>query len=156
MHCPYCSAADTRVIDSRLSPEGDRVRRRRVCAACGERFTSYEMAELVVPRIIKSDGTRETLNEDKLRSGMLRALEKRPVTTEQVESALQRIMKRVRSRGDREVDSRQIGEWVMDELRALDQVAYVRFASVYRSFEDVEAFREEVERLQRDTSKPKV
>jgi len=155
MHCPFCSAEDTRVIDSRLSPEGDRVRRRRVCGGCGERFTTYETVELVVPRVIKSDGARETFNEDKLRAGILRALEKRPVSTEQVESALQRIMKQIRAAGEREVDSRSIGEWVMEELRGLDQVAYVRFASVYRSFEDVEAFREEVERLQRDTRKAK-
>lgn len=148
MHCPFCTAIDTKVIDSRLSPEGDRVRRRRECINCGARFTTYEVAELVMPAIIKQDDRREAFNEGKLRAGMMRALEKRPVSIEQVENALQRILRRTRTSGERELYSRQLGDWVMDELRELDQVAYVRFASVYRSFQDVNAFREEIERLQ--------
>lgn len=148
MHCPFCGAADTRVVDSRLAEDGAQVRRRRECPACGERFTTFERAELVLPRVVKRDGTREPFKEDKLRSGLLRALEKRPVRIEAVEAAVGRILRRVRATGEREVPTRRIGEWVMDELRDLDQVAYVRFASVYRSFQDVNAFREEVERLQ--------
>ena len=148
MHCPFCGAADTRVVDSRLAEDGAQVRRRRECPACGERYTTFERAELILPRVVKRDGTREPFNEDKLRSGLLRALEKRPVRIEAVEGALSRILRRVRATGEREVPTRRIGEWVMDELRDLDQVAYVRFASVYRSFQDVNAFREEVERLQ--------
>ncbi len=147
MHCPFCGAEDTRVIDSRLTSDGSQVRRRRECTACNERFTTFETAELVMPRLVKSDGRREPFNEDKLRAGMLRALEKRPVETEAIENAVNRIMKRMRDTGDREIPSRRVGEWVMDELRDLDQVAYVRFASVYRAFEDVSAFQEEIERL---------
>ena len=152
MHCPFCTAQDTRVVDSRLSPEGDRVRRRRECTQCGARFTTYEVAELIMPAVIKRDDRREPFNEDKLRAGMMRALEKRPVSTEQVETVLQRITNRIRSGGEREISSRQLGEWVMEELRRLDQVAYVRFASVYRSFQDVNAFREEIERLQQESA----
>ncbi len=148
MHCPFCAAVDTRVIDSRLSPEGDKVRRRRECPSCGTRFTTHEVAELVMPQIVKRDNRREAFNEDKLRAGMLRAMEKRPVSAEQVEQAIQRIKNRIRASGDRELPSRRLGEWVMGELRDLDQVAYVRFASVYRSFQDVNAFREEIEKLQ--------
>ncbi|MDY6955526.1 MAG: transcriptional regulator NrdR [Pseudomonadota bacterium] len=148
MHCPFCGAVDTRVVDSRLAEDGTQVRRRRECPTCGERFTTFERAELVLPRVVKRDGTREPFNEDKLRSGLLRALEKRPVGAEAVEAAVSRILRRIRATGDREVATGRIGEWVMDELRELDQVAYVRFASVYRSFQDVNAFREEVERLQ--------
>ena len=147
MHCPFCGAEDTRVIDSRLTSDGSQVRRRRECTACAERFTTFETAELVMPRLVKSDGRREPFNEEKLRSGMLRALEKRPVETEAIENAANRIMKRMRDTGEREIPSRKVGEWVMEELRDLDQVAYVRFASVYRRFEDVSAFQEEIERL---------
>jgi|SRR5690625_775714 len=149
MRCPFCHAQDTRVIDSRLASEGDQVRRRRVCANCEERFTTYETAELALPRLVKSDGTREPFDERKLRTGMHRALEKRPVATEAVEAAVNRIKKRMRASGERELVARQVGEWVMDELRDLDQVAYVRFASVYRSFEDVSAFREVIDTLER-------
>lgn len=148
MRCPFCGAPDTKVIDSRLANEGDMVRRRRECLTCKERFTTFETAELLLPRIVKSDGSREDFDEDKLRLGMRRALEKRPVETEAMEAAINRIKRRMRLAGEREVDARQLGEWVMDELRDLDQVAYVRFASVYRSFEDVNAFREEIERLE--------
>ncbi len=152
MRCPFCAAQDTRVVDSRLSPEGDRVRRRRECTQCGARFTTYEVAELVMPAVIKRDKRREPFNEDKLRAGLMRALEKRPVSAEQVEAVLRRITDRIRAGGEREIGSHQLGEWVMDELRRLDQVAYVRFASVYRSFQDVNAFREEIERLQQESA----
>lgn len=150
MRCPFCGAQDTKVIDSRLANEGDMVRRRRECLSCAERFTTFEAAELTMPRIVKRDGSRVPFSEDKLRAGMLRALEKRPVSTEQIEAAIARLMHKLRSTGEREIASRDLGDWVMIELRALDPVAYVRFASVYRSFEDVNAFREEVERLQNE------
>lgn len=152
MHCPFCAAIETKVIDSRLANEGAQVRRRRECLSCGERFTTFEQAVLVMPRIVKRDGTREPFNEEKLRTGILRALEKRPVATEQVEAAIERIQKRINASGERELDARQVGEWIMLELRGLDQVAYVRFASVYRSFQDVNAFREEIERLENEPS----
>ncbi len=150
MRCPVCGADDTRVTDSRLASEGLVVRRRRECQSCGARFTTYETAELVMPRVVKSDGSREPFDEVKLRAGMLRALEKRPVATESVEAALERIKRQLQAGGEREVPSRLIGELTMAELRELDQVAYVRFASVYRSFQDVNAFREEIERLQQE------
>lgn len=148
MRCPFCSAHDTRVIDSRLANERDQVRRRRECLACKERFTTYETAELNLPRIIKNDGIREPFQEDKLRAGILRALEKRPVGSEQIEAAIIRIKKYLLALGVREVSSRQIGEQVMSELGALDHVAYVRFASVYKSFQDVHEFKEVIDRLE--------
>jgi transcriptional repressor NrdR len=147
MHCPFCGAQDTKVIDSRLASEGAMVRRRRECLTCNERFTTFETAELVMPRIIKTDGRREPFDESKLRSGIVRALEKRPVSIEEIDAAVNRIMKRMRAKGERDISSLTVGGWVMDELRDLDQVAYVRFASVYRSFQDVSAFEEEIERL---------
>jgi len=147
MHCPFCGAADTKVIDSRLVAEGAQVRRRRECLTCIERFTSYETAELLLPRLVKRDGNREPFNEDKLRAGMSRALEKRPVGAEQLEEALSRIIHRLRAMGEREVSSRILGEEVMRELKQLDEVAYIRFASVYRHFKDLNEFREEIERL---------
>jgi transcriptional repressor NrdR len=150
VHCPFCAHVDTRVIDSRLLGEGDQIRRRRECQSCKARFTTYETAELSLPRIIKSDGRRETFNEDKLRGGILKALEKRPVSMERVEDAINQVKRLIRERGEREIESVRIGELVMDALRALDQVAYVRFASVYRSFEDVRAFLEEIERLENE------
>ncbi len=149
MRCPFCGAQDTMVIDSRLSGEGDQVRRRRRCVVCKERFTTYETAELNLPRLIKQDGSRVPFDGRKLASGMMRALEKRPVGTDEVDAALNRIRRKLMASGDREVTTRQLGEWVMDELKALDQVAYVRYASVYRKFEDVAAFREEIERLEK-------
>jgi len=152
MRCPFCGSMDTKVIDSRLASEGMQVRRRRECIDCGDRFTTYESAELVMPRIVKSDGTREPFNQEKLLAGMLRALEKRPVDTESVESAISHIQHRLQSCGEREIPSRQLGQWVMQELRNLDQVAYVRFASVYRSFQDVSEFRDEIERLEQGPS----
>jgi transcriptional repressor NrdR len=148
MRCPFCSCVDTRVIDSRLVGEGDQIRRRRECTECKERFTSYESAELNYPRIIKSDNRREQFNEVKLRSGIMRALEKRPVEMERVELAISRVTHKLRAAGEREVKARKLGDWVMEELRTIDQVAYVRFASVYHSFEDVRAFLEEIERLE--------
>jgi transcriptional repressor NrdR len=148
MYCPFCGKQDTKVIDSRLASEGAQVRRRRECLACGERFTTFELAELVMPRIIKGNGAREAFDEKKMIGGMMRALEKRPVESESVEAAISRLQHRLRASGEREIPSLQLGEWVMNELRELDQVAYVRFASVYRSFEDVNAFREEIERLE--------
>jgi len=151
MHCPFCNAEETRVIDSRLVGDtGGQVRRRRLCSLCKERFTTYETAELSLPRIIKSDGRREPFQEDKLRAGMLRALEKRPVGMDRIEMSIDRIKRHLRESGEREVGSRILGDWVMEQLRALDQVAYVRFASVYRSFEDVRAFLEEIERLEQE------
>ena len=148
MRCPFCSFEDTRVIDSRMAAEGDLVRRRRECMECRERFTTYEAAEFNYPRVIKSDGRREQFTEDKLRSGIERALEKRPVPMEQVEIAIARIKHKLRSLGDREVKSRKVGDWVMEELKAVDQVAYLRFASVYQSFADVRAFLDEIEKLE--------
>jgi len=149
MRCPFCSHPDTKVIDSRLIADGEQTRRRRECISCGERFTTFESAELLMPRIVKQDGTREPFNEDKLRSGIQRALEKRPVSVEDVESALARIKHNLRTTGEREINSRILGECVMNELRQLDQVAYVRFASVYRSFQDISEFQAEIERMER-------
>ena len=150
MRCPFCLDPDTRVIDSRLVGEGDQIRRRRECTNCKERFTTYESAELNFPRIIKSDGRREPFKEEKLRGGILRAIEKRPVEMERVEIAIANIMHKLRASGEREVKSITVGDWVMEQLRSIDQVAYVRFASVYRSFEDVRAFLEEIESLENE------
>ena len=152
MRCPFCHTHDTRVVDSRLASEGDQVRRRRECVGCGERFTTYESAELVMPRVVKRDGTRVLFDDARLRTGMMRALEKRPVATQDVEAALARIRQRIQALGEGEVPASRIGEWVMEELRELDQVAYVRFASVYRSFQDVSAFREVIEGLEHPES----
>ena len=147
MYCPFCTDSETKVIDSRLVGEGNQVRRRRECQQCGERFTTFETAELVLPRVIKNNGSRQPFDEDKLRSGLLRALEKRPVDLEQIEATIDRIKHRLRATGEREVPTRTVGEMVMDELRQLDDVAYVRFASVYRSFQDVNEFRKEIEAM---------
>jgi transcriptional repressor NrdR len=151
MKCPFCQYEDTRVIDSRLNTETNQIRRRRECPTCNERFNTLETAELSMPLIIKRDGRRVNFDENKLRSGMLRALEKRPVAIEEVDKSIHRLIQRLRAQGEREVSSRDIGEWVMEELRLLDPIAYVRFASVYRSFEDVDAFREEIQRLKKLT-----
>lgn len=150
MHCPFCTAEDTKVVDSRLTEDGMQVRRRRECPLCGERITTLESALLSLPRVVKRDGERCAFDVDKLRRGMLRALEKRPVTIEKVEEAINRIIKKMRSGGEREVKSEVIGEQVMRELKNLDQIAYVRFASVYRSFQDVKAFHEEIQKLQEE------
>ncbi len=148
MHCPFCNAEDTKVIDSRLVNDGNQVRRRRECLACSERYTTYETAELLMPKIIKRSGRRKPFDEDKLRAGLQLSLEKRPVAVDDLETAIDHVKQKLRACGEREVESSQLGEWVMDELRALDQVAYVRFASVYRRFEDVSDFHNELTRLQ--------
>ena len=148
MHCPFCAADDTKVIDSRLVAEGDQVRRRRECLSCSERFTTYEVAELVMPRVIKQNGNREPFDENKLRAGFLRALEKRPVSVEDIEAVINQIKHALRATGEREIKSLVLGELVMEHLKQLDQVAYVRFASVYRSFQDLAEFRDEIERLE--------
>lgn len=153
MYCPFCGHAETKVTDSRLAAEGRQIRRRRECLKCSERFTTFESAELLMPHVIKSDGSREPFDETKLSAGMHRALEKRPVAGDAVEQAVARICHRLRVEGEREVPARAVGELVMEELRHLDEVAYVRFASVYRSFQDVEAFRETVEHLRHQRRK---
>ncbi|HMM67158.1 MAG TPA: transcriptional regulator NrdR [Dokdonella sp.] len=150
MHCPFCQHEDTRVIDSRVSDDGATIRRRRECEHCGERFNTFETAELKLPAMVKSDGRREPFDERKLRTSFSRALQKRPVASDQVDAAVRVVIDDLRRSGEREVPSLRVGELVMRELKKLDQVAYVRFASVYRSFEDVQAFREEIEKLERD------
>ncbi|MFT5294129.1 MAG: transcriptional repressor NrdR [Colwellia sp.] len=150
MYCPFCRALDTKVIDSRLVSDGHQVRRRRECLACHERYTTFETAELVMPRIIKNDGSREPFNEDKMRNGLVRALEKRPVSVEQVELSINKVKSQLRATGEREVSSELLGNIIMEQLKELDKVAYVRFASVYRSFEDIREFGEEIARLGND------
>ena len=147
MQCPFCRVDETKVIDSRLVGEGDQVRRRRECISCGERFTTYETIELYLTRVLKRDGSCVQFREEKLRAGILRALEKRPVRTEQVDAAVNRLLKRLRASGEREIETQVIGEWVMAELRVLDEIAYVRFASVYRRFKDIDEFQAEIDRL---------
>jgi transcriptional repressor NrdR len=153
MHCPFCNADDTKVIDSRLVAEGNQVRRRRECITCAERFTTFESAELLMPRLIKQKGAREPFNEEKLRRGMQKALEKRPVSLEQVDEAIGRICHKLRASGEREVPSNMVGELVMEELRKLDEVAYVRFASVYRSFKDLNEFREVIDSIEQSATR---
>jgi len=147
MHCPFCDHEETKVTDSRLAGGGAQIRRRRECLSCGERFTTFETAELVMPLVIKNDQNRVPFDESKLRRGMERALQKRPVSREAIEEAVSRICYKLRALGEREIASRAIGEMVMEELHHLDEVGYVRFASVYRSFQDVDAFRDEIERM---------
>ena len=147
MRCPFCQAEDTKVADSRLVAEANEVRRRRVCNECGERFTTYESVELIMPRVVKRDQSRESFDQKKMREGILRALEKRPVSTAQVDEAIQTIMNNLRSLGEKEVPASKVGELTMDALQDLDEVAYIRFASVYRRFRDLEAFKSEIERL---------
>ncbi len=149
MHCPFCGHTETKVIDSRLAGEGRQIRRRRECLACTERFTTFETAELLLPTVVKGDRSREPFDENKLITGMQKALEKRPVGREAIEASVARICHKLRSLGEREIASRAIGEMVMEELRHLDEVGYVRFASVYRSFQDLEAFRTEIDQLRR-------
>ncbi|QOW04736.1 transcriptional regulator NrdR [Vibrio parahaemolyticus] len=139
---------DTKVIDSRLVADGHQVRRRRQCLACSERFTTFETAELVMPKVIKSNGNREPFDEDKMVGGIQRALEKRPVSADSIELAISMIKSQLRATGEREVPSQMIGNLVMDQLKELDKVAYIRFASVYRSFEDIREFGEEIARLE--------
>jgi transcriptional repressor NrdR len=140
MKCPFCGADDTQVIDSRVNDEGDSIRRRRRCGACDKRFTTYETAELHLPQVVKQNGTREEFNREKLRLSFTRALHKRPVPTEYVDNALNHITQKILSLGEREVPARDLGEMVMHELKMMDKVAYIRFASVYRSFSDVDDF----------------
>ncbi|MCF6254267.1 MAG: transcriptional regulator NrdR [Thiomicrorhabdus sp.] len=151
MHCPFCNAPETKVVDSRLATEGAQVRRRRECMGCGERYTTYETAELSLPRVVKSDGNREKFDEQKIRKGLIKALEKRPVESEEIDLVASQITKRLMSKGVREIPSQTLGEWVMEALQELDQGAYVRFASVYRSFQDVNAFQEEINKLVKAT-----
>lgn len=148
MDCPFCNTLDTKVIDSRLIREGNQIRRRRECLVCQERFTTYERIEWNLPRVIKRDGRHDVFDEAKLRAGMLRALEKRPISLQQIDASVAQIIHKAQAYGEREIITAKIGEWVMDELRHLDQVAYVRFASVYRSFQDINEFREEIIRLE--------
>ena len=147
MHCPFCKALETKVVDSRLANDGAAVRRRRECLTCSERFTSFETVELVLPHLVKRDGSRVPFDPEKLRNGILKALEKRPVSMDTVDKSIADIIKKARTFGEREIQSQQLGEWVMDELKKMDQVAYVRFASVYRSFQDLDEFRNEIEKL---------
>jgi len=147
MKCPFCGALDTQVIDSRVNDEGNSIRRRRRCASCEKRFTTYETADLQLPQVVKQNGNREEFSRDKLRLSFTRALHKRPVPTEYVDRAIDHILQDVLSRGEREINARELGERVMLELKRLDKVAYIRFASVYRSFQDVDDFREAIRDL---------
>ena len=147
MHCPFCSADETRVVDSRFVSGGGQVRRRRECVSCSERFTTYEEAELIMPRIVKQDDRIEIFDESKLRAGLLRAVKKRPVTSEEIEIAVNRIKKKLRTSGERELRSHFVGEAVMEALLVLDDVAYIRFASVYKQFHDLHAFRSAIDAL---------
>jgi transcriptional repressor NrdR len=147
MFCPFCGSQETKVVDSRLAEDGSQVRRRRECLECEERFTTREVSDLQMPRVIKRDGRRTAFSENKLRQGMLRALEKRPVAIAEVDRAVQRIIHDIQVKGERELETSALGELVMRELRFLDKVAYVRFASIYKSFEDVDEFHLEIEKL---------
>ena len=149
MKCPFCNSPDTQVIDSRVSDDGDSIRRRRKCAACNKRFTTYETVELLMPQVVKQDGSRTEFDLEKLRTGFMRALHKRPVPTQLVDEAIATITQNVLALGEREIESRRIGEMVMRELHRLDQVAYIRFASVYRSFEGVDDFQDAIKEARR-------
>jgi len=153
MKCPFCNAVDTSVIDSRVSEEGDRIRRRRRCLTCGKRFTTYETVELRLPQVVKQDGNRAEFDREKLLTSFTRALHKRPVPTAEVDAALDRVTQKLLSLGEREIPSRKIGEMVMEELYKLDKVAYIRFASVYRSFQDAADFHNAIKELQRPQKK---
>ena len=150
MFCPYCGNQETKVIDSRLAGDGYQIRRRRECLKCTERFTTFESAELVLPKLVKRDQSREPFNESKLRNGILTATEKRPISIEVIEELISRVVMKVQKLGEREIQSRELGEIVMQELREIDEIAFVRYASVYRRFQDVEEFEKEIESL-RDT-----
>lgn len=147
MHCPFCNYADTKVTDSRLATDTNTIRRRRSCLQCQGRFTTYETVEVTLPRVVKRDHSREAFDEQKIRDGMLSALQKRPVSTEAFDKSMGNIIKQARLYGEKEIASEQLGQWVMDELKKLDHVAYVRFASVYRRFKDIDEFKQEIERL---------
>jgi transcriptional repressor NrdR len=150
--CPYCGDANTQVVDTRENEDGDTVRRRRRCLACDKRFTTYERVELQLPLVVKKNGSRVEYDRDKLSGSMTLALRKRPVTTESVDAAIDRIEERLVTLGEREVSSDYIGELVMRELKRLDKVAYIRFASVYRNFEDLDEFSDAI----REVKKPRV
>lgn len=147
MHCPYCNFSESKVNDSRLAAEGAMVRRRRQCLSCHERFTTFESAEIVMPRIIKKSGAVQPFDEQKLRRALTLPLQKRPVSLDEVETMISRIKKRLTSMGEREIDSAKLGELVMSELRRVDAVAYVRFASVYLDFSDLSAFEKSIDEL---------
>ena len=151
MHCPFCNHEETKVIDSRLAGEGQQVRRRRECLDCNERFTTFEGAELVMPRVVKNDDRREPFDEQKIRASMHRALEKRPVSSDDFEKVIFRLVHKLQTLGEREIPSLMVGDLVMDELKNLDEVAYVRFASVYRRFQDITEFQEEIKRLKKNS-----
>ena len=155
MHCPFCQAQDTKVIDSRLVGDGTQIRRRRECELCKARFTTFETADLALPRIIKSDGERQPFNGTKLKAGMLRALEKRPLSSEEVDAVFGNVLTQIRQLGERESPSRMLGEIVMKSLKSVDQVAYVRFASVYRDFQDIEEFAQEISTLSKEKKRSK-
>ena len=155
MHCPFCQAQDTKVIDSRLVGDGSQIRRRRECELCQARFTTFETADLSLPRIIKSDGERQPFNGTKLKAGMLRALEKRPLSSEEVDAVFGNVLTQIRQLGEREIPSRMLGEIVMKSLKSVDQVAYVRFASVYRDFQDIEEFAQEISTLSKEKKRSK-
>ncbi len=155
MHCPFCQAQDTKVIDSRLVGDGSQIRRRRECELCQARFTTFETADLALPRIIKSDGERQPFNGTKLKAGMLRALEKRPLSSEEVDAVFGNVLTQIRQLGEREIPSRMLGEIVMKSLKSIDQVAYVRFASVYRDFQDIEEFAQEISTLSKEKKRSK-
>ena len=155
MHCPFCQAQDTKVIDSRLVGDGSQIRRRRECELCKARFTTFETADLALPRIIKSDGERQPFNGTKLKAGMLRALEKRPLSSEEVDAVFGNVLTQIRQLGEREIPSRMLGEIVMKSLKSVDQVAYVRFASVYRDFQDIEEFAQEISTLSKEKKRSK-
>jgi transcriptional repressor NrdR len=147
VHCPFCKAEDTRVVDSRVAEDGALVRRRRECEKCNARFTTFEKAQLSMPQVIKRDGTPEPYDEAKLRKGFERALYKRPVSPEAIDHLIEAIERKLRTSAERQVASRTVGEWVMEELRDVDGIAYVRFASIYHKFEDVADFLDEVDRM---------
>lgn len=153
MKCPFCNAEDTSVIDSRVSEEGSRVRRRRRCLSCEKRFTTYETVELRLPQVVKQDGNRSEFNRNKLLTGFMRALHKRPVPTEYVDAAIDRIVQKILSLGEREIESRKIGEMVMRELYKLDKVAYIRFSSVYKSFQDADDFNDAIKEAKKPHQK---
>ena len=156
MHCPFCQAQDTKVIDSRLVGDGSQIRRRRECELCQARFTTFETADLALPRIIKSDGERQPFNGTKLKAGMLTALEKRPLSSEEVDAVFGNVLTQIRQLGEREIPSRMLGEIVMKSLKSVDQVAYVRFASVYRDFQDIEEFAQEISTLSKEKKRSKI
>ena len=155
MYCPFCQAEDTKVIDSRLVADGSQTKRRRSCEVCGSRFTTFETADLALPRVIKSNGERQPFNGSKLKKGMLRALEKRPLSAEEIDTIFGKILKSIRTSGVREIKSIEIGEIMMSALKEVDSVAYVRFASVYRDFQDIKDFSEEINSLSKEKPKSK-